>query len=59
MYREYYQLNKSVKNNNFNDDNINMIPKKRLKDTVYNVYMEALNNKLNKKKEKSKSNKNK
>ena len=58
MCREYYQLNKSVKNNNFNDDNINMIPKKRLKDTVYNVYMEALNNKLNKDKNKSKYKKN-
>ena len=54
MCREYYQLNKSIKNNNFNDDNINMIPKTRLNDTVNNIYMETLNNKLNKDKNKSK-----
>ena len=58
MCREYYQLNKSVKNNNFNDDNINIIPKTRLIDTVNNIYMETLNNKLNKDKNKSKCKKN-
>ena len=50
----YYQINKDFNKNNYNGYNLSTVPKKRLSDTVNNIYMETLNNNLNKKKEKSK-----
>ena len=50
----YYQINKDFNENNYNDYNLNIVPKKRLRDTVNNIYIETLNNNLYKKKEKSK-----
>lgn len=59
MCKLYYQQNKDVSKNNFNDKIINLIPKKRLCEDVNNIYMEQLNNYLNKNKEKKKANKKK
>ena len=44
---------------NFNDSNINIIPKKWLSDSVNNIYIVSLNKYLNKNNEKQKKNKKK
>lgn len=58
MCKIYYNQNKDVSKNNFNDSIINIIPKKRLGDSVNNIYIESLNKFLNKNNERQKKNKN-